>query len=167
MASLSGSGTVANSSDRLSVLTVAPSAGVSSHFAGTIQDNLAGSSGMVSLVKDGGGTLVLSGSNRFTGGTIVEAGTLIVNNSSALPDGTTLTVSAGGTFIFDPSQTGGPVVGSAAAGSASAVPEPGTLALLVAAIVLGVGTAWRRMWRTRLWLRMPLPPSPRRSSRGR
>ena len=38
------------------------------------------------------GTLILSGSDDYTGGTIVEAGTLIVSNADALPTGTSLTV---------------------------------------------------------------------------
>jgi autotransporter-associated beta strand protein len=90
--------------------------------------------------------MTLSGTDTYTGGTTVEAGTLIVNSGTALPDGTSLTVGAGGTFIFDPSFTGSPVTGSAvSAGGVSAVPEPGTLALLAAGLVLGIGIAWRRM----------------------
>ncbi len=38
------------------------------------------------------GTLILSASNNYTGGTFVEAGTLIVTNSEALPDGSSLIV---------------------------------------------------------------------------
>ena len=56
------------------------------------------------LVKTGPGIMTLSGTDTYTGGTTVEAGTLIVNSSAALPNGTNLTVDAGGTFVFDPSQ---------------------------------------------------------------
>jgi autotransporter-associated beta strand protein len=76
------------------------------------------------------GTLILSGSDSYTGGTTVNAGTLILASNTALPDGTSLTVGAGGAFIFDPSLAGAPV----AASTISAVPEPGTLLLLVAAL---------------------------------
>ena len=77
-------------------------------------------SGTGSLAKIGSGTLILSGSNAYSGGTIVDAGTLEVTSASALPGGTRLTVAAGGTFIFDPSA-------AAASNSLAAVPEPGTL----------------------------------------
>ena len=93
----------------------------------------------------GPGTLILSGTDTYTGGTDVAAGTLAVKTSPALPAGTSLTVGAGGTFIFDPSFTGSPVTGGAvSAGGVAAVPEPGTLALLAAGLVLGIGIARRR-----------------------
>jgi len=57
---------------------------------------------------------------------------LVVTNSNAFPSGTTLIAGAGGTFIFDPSSAGSPVMNSAAA----AVPEPGTLVLLIAGAAL-------------------------------
>jgi len=96
-----------------------------------------------SLLKQGTGTLVLSGSNSYAGGTTVNGGELVATSSTALPDGTSLTVGAGGTFVFDPSQAGSPAVGAAAVSGAAAVPEPGTLALLVAGLVAGFGV-WRR-----------------------
>ncbi len=49
-----------------------------------------------SLTMSGtGGTLVLSGSDNYSGGTFVEAGTLIATNSEALPDGSSLIVGSG------------------------------------------------------------------------
>ena len=92
------------------------------------------------LNKYGAGTLILSGSNTYSGGTTVDAGTLIVNTITALPDGTSLTVGAGGTFTFDPSLGNAPVAVSAAA---TAVPEPGTLILLAAGLAAGTA-AWRK-----------------------
>jgi autotransporter-associated beta strand protein len=87
------------------------------------------------IVKDGLGTLVLSGSDSFTGGTSVNAGTLIVASDMALPDGTSLTVGAGAGSIFDASAAGAPAPESqaVAASSTSAVPEPAALALLAVA----------------------------------
>jgi autotransporter-associated beta strand protein len=98
-------------------------------------------SGPGGLTLTGPGALILSGTNSYSGGTTVEAGTLIVTNNTALPDGTNLTVGAGGTFIFDPSASGSPVSNAAAA----AVPEPSTLIMLgIGAIgLLGYGS-WRR-----------------------
>ncbi len=102
-------------------------------------------SGSGGLAITGDGTLLLSGTdNTYSGGTVVESGTLIVNNCGALPDGSSLTVGAGGTFIFDPSVAAAPAVPSANTQHIAAVPEPGTLALLAAALALRIGVAWRR-----------------------
>ena len=61
-------------------------------------------SGGGGLIKVGSGRVTLSGTNTYMGGTIVAAGTLLINVVGALPTGTSLTIGAGGTFIFDPSQ---------------------------------------------------------------
>ena len=52
-------------------------------------------SGSGALVKDGAGTLTLSGSNSYTGATIVSAGTLQMGSRNALGIGVPLTVNAG------------------------------------------------------------------------
>jgi autotransporter-associated beta strand protein len=84
-----------------------------------------------------GGTLILSGSDSYTGGTIVEAGTLEVTTAAALPTGTSLTVGAGGAFIFDPmASTSSPAI--------STVPEPSTIALLLIGAIGLLGYVWRR-----------------------
>ncbi|MCH8686648.1 autotransporter outer membrane beta-barrel domain-containing protein [Sphingosinicellaceae bacterium A1X5R2] len=49
------------------------------------------------LTKNGAGTLVLSGANTYTGGTIVNAGTLRAGSPQAFGNGT-VTVNAGGTL---------------------------------------------------------------------
>ena len=41
------------------------------------------------------GTLILSGTNSYSGGTIVDAGTLIVDSPESLLDGSNLSVGAG------------------------------------------------------------------------
>ena len=68
--------------------------GSNTTFSGTI-------SGSGSLVKEGEGTLTLSGNNSYTGGTLVNEGTLAVGSSTALgtgilslEDGTTLQAAA-------------------------------------------------------------------------
>jgi autotransporter-associated beta strand protein len=57
--------------------------------------------------------VTLSGTNSYTGGTTVSAGTLLINAASALPDGGSLTIGAGANFLFDPSATGASSVTSA------------------------------------------------------
>jgi autotransporter-associated beta strand protein len=72
------------------------------------------------------GTLVLSGSDTYAGGTIVTAGLLIAASNTALPNGSSLTVEAGGTFLFDPSVSASPLAMS----QINPVPEPSTIVLL-------------------------------------
>jgi len=120
--------------------TISASLVYDSPAASTYQGVLAGAGNSL-LVNNPAAMLVLSGSNTYLGGTTVESGTLVVNNSGAIMGGASLTVGAGGTFIFDPSVSGA-VVAAAAAG-VTAVPEPGTLALLAVALVVMTG-AWRK-----------------------
>lgn len=94
---------------------------------------------VASLTKSGAGTLILSGTDTYSGGTFVTAGTLIEASAYALPRDRTLTVGAGGTLIFDPTQaSGSPVSFDAATGTVATVPEPGTL-LLLAIAACGAG----------------------------
>ena len=86
------------------------------------------------LVKAGPGTLILSGSDTYMGGTVVNAGTLIVASNAGLPNGTSLTIGAGGTLIFDPSQVITAQPTSAVTSEINPVPEPGTLTLLATAV---------------------------------
>ena len=97
------------------------------------------------LIKAGSGTLVLSGSNTYSGGTYVTDGKLIVAASDALLDGSNLFVGANAVFSF------GTVLPAnvSAAGRllpSGAVPEPATLALLAAA-VCGAAVCDRRRLR--------------------
>ncbi len=107
--------------------------------------NLAGSqtasyaiNGSGSLSATGMGTLTLSGTNGYQGGTFVENGILIAANNEAIADGTSLTVG-------DPTLFPAPVVPMPAASAAaiSPVPEPGTLALLAGGAIL-IAISFRR-----------------------
>ena len=79
----------------------------------------------------GGGTLTLSGTNTYTGGTNVFNGELIVTAPQAIKDGTNLYVGAASSY-FAPTASA-PSIGGAA--TATAVPEPRTLVLLAAGAV--------------------------------
>ena len=100
--------------------------------AGTANANLSGPGG---LTKDTSGSVTLSGANSYAGPTVVMDGKLIVTNASALPKGTILTIQAGGTLVFDPSQTAAnaAVAGSAMPASASETPAPAVISPATAA----------------------------------
>lgn len=71
-------GTILSSPIGSVTLTINNSA--NSSFGGNIVDG----GGPVALVKTGAGSLFLSGTNTYSGGTNVEAGTLVVNSNGAL-----------------------------------------------------------------------------------
>ncbi len=91
-----GAGTVTNTSATATgVLTVGGSTATST-FAGTITD---GASQKTELIKAGTGIQVLSGANTYTGGTMVNAGTLELGAFNSSPNsGTGTTVAAGATL---------------------------------------------------------------------
>ncbi len=67
-------------------------------------------SGSYQVVKRGGGTLILDQANSHSGGSVIEAGTVVVRNASALGTGE-VRVKAGATLVIDPA------AGEVAAGS--------------------------------------------------
>ena len=121
-------------------LDVAPAAGSTLQISGNISESVAGSS----LSLDDAGTLILSGSNGYTGGTFVNDGTLDVQAAAALPQGSALSVGTGAASLFG-SPNGGPMIGGGSValsgGNLPAVPEPGTFALLAAGVgVIALGS---------------------------
>ena len=116
-------------------------------MSGDIGESVTGSA----FSLDDAGTLILSGSNGYTGGTFVNAGTLVVENPNGIPNGSSLTVGAGAATLFGSPAGGSVVFGGGAevvvasgnsVAAPSAVPEPGALMLLLAA--LGCAAACRR-----------------------
>jgi autotransporter-associated beta strand protein len=79
------------------------------------------------LEKLGAGTVILSGSGGFGGSVIVSDGTLVLDNPAAVAEGANLCI-GGGVFAV------GALAPAGVAGQATSVPEPGTLALLIASV---------------------------------
>jgi fibronectin-binding autotransporter adhesin len=136
---LYGAGTIGNGASGLSNLAVLYVEG-GGNFFGKIQDGGFGGNAPIGLELDGG-TLVLSGTNGFSGGTLVDGGTLVLNTGSALENGSSLIVGDNTASLFAPA--------SAMPAAAVAVPEPGTLALLCAAGIAAASLAARKKARNR------------------
>ena len=154
-ASASGTAWFSNSADNAYVQT--GGAIIDSHgFNITIGDSLSPDPAISGvdggLTKLGLGTLTLTGTNTYQGGTIVENGTLILANDEAIADGTSLIVGDPSLFSADvvPSSVADLATGlqtevDNASTAPSPVPEPGTLGLFAAGIVGTVLAAGRRI----------------------
>jgi hypothetical protein len=122
----------------------------------TINGSIGSTGGAYGLTSAGSGTLVLGGVDTYAGGTSATAGLLVIASSTALPASTVLYIAPGAVVdLADPAlgaglmQTGstgrgGSAPAAAANLHASAVPEPCTLALLLAAAAGGGLAAWRK-----------------------
>ena len=88
LTSLTGSGTIGNgATGTANLATLAVTDGGS--YSGTIRDGGFGGDAPTTLLM-AGGTLILSGTNTFTGGTVVQGGELDITNSAGLADGSKL-----------------------------------------------------------------------------
>ena len=65
----------------------------------TVSGNISDAGSALSLTKTGSGTLILSGTNTFTGGTNASAGTLTFASPGALPNFSPLSISATATVM--------------------------------------------------------------------
>jgi fibronectin-binding autotransporter adhesin len=117
--------------------------------------------GSGSLVKIGSGTLTLSGTDSYEGGTTVLGGTLDIASVSALPGNSTLAIANTAEVIFATDLGSAiqlslmlPGAGGGEPGltyfhvTAAPVPEPGALVLLAAAALAGAAV-WRGRMRNR------------------
>ena len=117
-----------------------------SQYYGSITDG----SGTVALLKSGSGTLILSGSSSYTGGTVVTDGVLELTAPGAIQSGTSLTVGSPSAFAPIVPAEAVPIEPASALyanspPTVSPVPEPGTLALFTAGLA-GLGFVALRKW---------------------
>ncbi len=96
---------------------------------GGVLANATGGTGVLS--KTGSGTLVLSGTATFTGGTSVVAGNLVLTNYMAVVDGSNLTVGAFSSLAMAPAAA----ISLTPQATAETVPEPSTIFLLACAVM--------------------------------
>ena len=90
-----GGGTVTSSVAGVSILSIAPNTSTPASFGGVIQDG----SGTLRVAIVGPGTQTLTGANLYSGGTMINTGTLAVGNSSGSATGTgPIQVNATGTL---------------------------------------------------------------------
>lgn len=127
--SLSGTGTLQNSSATAATLTTNGN-NVSTAFTGIIK-NLTGT---VALTKAGTGTLTLSGANTYTGTTTVSAGTLAVNGAQS---GSAISLN-GGTLTG--SGTTGAITSTASGGTINPGTGSGSGALTTGNVTWSTGT---------------------------
>ena len=99
--------------------------------SGDLEDGGAGDNG---LVKTGAGLMELTGTDTYTGGTMVEEGTLVLATPVAIAGGSSLTVGSPNEFL----------AGAAARNATAPVPEPGTMALLTVGLLVGSGPWWKK-----------------------
>ncbi len=117
-------------------------------FAPQVTDNGA----LPTTLAVNGSLWTLTGTNTYTGGTYVTNGTLILANDEAIEEGTSLYVGNDLTVLGDlisaptDSSADRAIEASVAAdhASAAAVPEPGTLGLLMTGAAVGLLAARRR-----------------------
>jgi autotransporter-associated beta strand protein len=112
-------------------------------LAGAVLDiagNISQDTGVTAAVNlNGGGTLILSGSNSFSGGVAVDAGRLVLMHPFVLPDGSSLS-------IGDPLSFPSPVAGIAVLQQGTvSVPEPSGFVVALAALIAAF--AFRRRFR--------------------
>ncbi|EHK1484726.1 autotransporter-associated beta strand repeat-containing protein, partial [Salmonella enterica subsp. enterica serovar Derby] len=105
---ISGGTLVATNLEALGSGDVTNDAVLALNTGGDFANNIGGTG---SVVKSGDETLTLSGSNTYTGGTLISSGTLVANDVNALgtgdvTDNATLMLNTGGDFINNIGGTG-------------------------------------------------------------
>ena len=70
--------------------------GASTLFDGLIRDGFGGAASLTHVVKQGAGTLTLSGANTYTGTTVVSNGVLALTGTGSINTSSTITITAAG-----------------------------------------------------------------------
>lgn len=107
-----GQGIIANASNTAATLTVDGSG--DSTYDGLLVE--AGAAGALSLAKAGSGTLTLTGSHSYAGGTTVNGGTLLVNGGATNAAGSSSVLGVGSNGFGQFTMSGVPDVGSLVVG---------------------------------------------------
>ena len=102
----------------------------STDFAGTIADGGSGGGTGSSLIKQGSGTLTLSGSNTYTGSTTINAGTLALSGDGSIASSSGVNLAASGA-TFDISGSTGFVTILGLSGVSGSTVNLGNVALFV------------------------------------
>ena len=119
MGSLNGSGIVNMGSKTLTI----GATNLDSTFGGVIQDGPTGSNAR--LVKEGTGTLTLTGANTYSGGTTINAGILLANNTTGSTTGSGAVQVNAGTLGGSGSIAGAAIVGTNTGTAAFLAPSKG------------------------------------------
>ena len=116
--------------------------------------------GTAGLSLNGSGTVTLQNSNTYSGGTSIDSGVLVLENSAAVSAGSLLAIGASGSLVLGtpgaaelgllggggagPLEPPLPSGGDSAAtlGSVAPVPEPATLALVIAGAAVLLACRW-------------------------
>lgn len=107
-------------------LTIGSTNNLNSAFSGVISNG----SGAGGIIKDGTGTLTLTGDNSYTGSTGVTQGTLLISGSGDINQTSGVTISTAGTFRYNSSvaysggaitNNGGTIAGSGTIGASVAL----------------------------------------------
>ena len=117
MGSLSGTGTVLNSANGITSILTVGNGDASSTFAGVIKNN----GGIMGLAKVGAGSLILTGSSNYSGGTAVNGGTLQGNTM-----GLQGTISNNTALVFDQTFNGS-FIGTLSGGGSLTKQNSGTV----------------------------------------
>lgn len=110
------SATLITGYDAISNLTLNPQTGITKTYSG----DLGIGNGSMSLTKTGAGTQILTGTNSYTGATIVRAGTLTIGAGGSLSASSALQM-GGGIFSYGNTAAGQTVGGLAVGGGNSTV----------------------------------------------
>jgi autotransporter-associated beta strand protein len=126
---LTNATTVANTGSVLlnsRTLTIGSTNNLNSTFSGVVSNG----SGAGGIIKDGTGTLTLTGDNSYTGSTGVTQGTLLIGGSGDINQTSGVTISTAGTFRYNSSvaysggaitNNGGTIAGSGTIGASVAL----------------------------------------------